>query len=335
MKFKDFLKDEKGLLVFNFAFLTFTILTILLSPIDKSLLSTCMYILIINIVFLTTHLSISYFKKTKFLNTLRNDINSNDFKSVGFLKPSNEEKIYIDLIKVYMEKCEDIIYENSTKFENNKEIMSIWVHDIKMPISIIKLIIEQNQDTFCEHTLDEIDNELMRIENAVERVLYFSKLENFHKDFLVQDVNIEKLVREVIRKYSKYFITNKINLSLNNLNYNILSDKKWLIFIFDQLIGNALKYTSINDAISIYTEVDKYYIKLHIKDTGCGIKKEDVNRIFDKGFTGNNGRNNAKSTGLGLYLVQELCNSLDHKIEVHSIYTEFTEFIVYFNKNYY
>ena len=151
-----------------------------------------------------------------------------------------------------------------------------------------------------------------------------------YKDFLIQEVNIEKIIRNIIKKYSKYFISKKIILDLNNLNFKVLSDEKWLYFIFEQLLSNSLKYSSLGDNISIYCKRTKNYLQLRVEDTGCGIKKEDLNRIFNKGFTGNNGRNNSKSTGLGLYLVKELCDKLGHKIDVDSEYNQYTKFTITF-----
>lgn len=331
MKFKDFLKDQQGLLIFNFIFLFFTISIILLSPMKDILFGTISYIIIINLVVLFIYLLASYFRKNKFLNLLDEGLTSNELNSISILQASNEENIYLDFINDYKLKCENFITDNSNKVKENKEIMDMWVHDIKMPIAIIKLIIEQNENPYFEKTLDEIDNEVMRIENSVERVLYLSRLDDFHKDFLVQEVNLQPIIRETIKKYSKYFISNKIHLSLDNLDHTVLSDKKWLLFIFDQLIGNALKYTYKNDSISITGEISLNYIFVKVKDTGCGIKKEDLFRIFDKGFTGNNGRHNAKSTGLGLYLVKELCSKLNHNIEVNSSYGEYSEFIIKLN----
>ncbi|MFL8674130.1 HAMP domain-containing histidine kinase [Clostridioides sp. GD02404] len=236
----------------------------------------------------------------------------------------------MNTIKNYQYKCNKIINNNVKKFEENKEIMSMWVHDIKMPIAIIKLTLEQNEDLIDEKISNDIDNEIFRIENSVEKILYLSKLEDFHKDFLIQEVNIEKIIRDIIRKYSKYFISKKIILGLNNLNFKVLSDEKWLYFIFEQLLSNSLKYSSLGDNISIYCKTTKNYLQLRVEDTGCGIKKEDLNRIFNKGFTGNNGRNNAKSTGLGLYLAKELCDKLGHKIDVDSEYNQYTKFTITF-----
>lgn len=333
MKFIDFIKDKLGLLIFNFSFLIFTVLVIIFSPLDVIIFDTIFYITTVNLIFLSFYLIVSYIRKNKFLHLLKEGVDANSIKYISLLKMSNEEKECLKLIKNHQKQCEDIININTNSFEKNTEILIMWVHDIKMPISIIKLIIERNENAYCEKSLDRIDNELMRIENSVERVLYLSKLDNFNKDFLIHEVNIEKVTREIIRKYSKYFIANKIKLNLENVNFNILSDKKWILFIFDQIISNALKYTQCEDSISIVGEKKDNTLEIIIRDTGCGIKKEDLNRIFDKGFTGNNGRNNAKSTGLGLYLTKELCKKLDHGICVDSVYNEYTEVIITLKQN--
>lgn len=333
MRFIDFIKDKFELFIFNFSFLAFVILVIIFSPLDIILLDTISYIVIVNLIFLSFYICISYYKKNGFFHSLIEGININRFNDINLFKLTNEEKIYVKLLKNYQEQWEDSMNKISNNFQRNTEIMDMWVHDIKIPISILKLIIERNEDPSCEQLLDKIDNEVMRIENSVERVLYLSRLEDFHNDFLIQEVQLEKMLREIIRRYSKYFISKKIKLNLDNLDFICLSDKKWLSFIFDQLINNALKYTESEGSISITGEKEDNSLIVIIRDTGCGIKKEDLNRIFNKGFTGNNGRNNAKSTGLGLYLVKELCNKLEHNIIVNSIYNEYTEFIIVFQQN--
>lgn len=330
MKFIDFIKDKLGLIFFNFSFLIFTILVIIFSPLDTILFDTIFYITTVNLIFLSFYLIISYIRKNKFLHLLKEGVDTNSFSDVSLLKISNEEKEYLKLIKDHQKQCEDIINATTDIFEKNSEVFTMWVHDVKMPISIIKLIIERNENSYCEKTLDKIDTEVMRIENSVERVLYLSRLDDFHKDFLIHKVDIEKIIREIIRKYSKYFIANKIKLNLENININVLSDKKWLLFILDQIISNALKYTQCDDSISIIGKKKDNTFNVIIRDTGCGIKKEDLNRVFEKGFTGTNGRDNAKSTGLGLYLAKELCENLDHGIYVNSVYNEYTEFTITF-----
>lgn len=331
MKLIDFIKDKLGVIIFNFSFLIFVVLVIIFSPLDAIIFDTIFYITTVNLLFLSLYLIISYIRKNKFLNLLKEGVDTNSFNDVGLFKMSNEDNVYLKLMKNYKNQCENIINASTDLFNQNKDILNMWVHDIKMPISIIKLIIERNENTYFEKVLDRVDNQVMRIENCVERVLYLSRIDDFHRDFLIHQVNLEEVIKEIIKKYSKYFIANKVNLSLEDIAHNILSDKKWLIFILDQIISNSLKYTQCGDSISIACQEKDNILKMIIRDTGCGIKKEDLNRIFDKGFTGNNGRNNAKSTGLGLYLVKELCEKLDYEISVHSIYNEYTEFIINFN----
>ncbi|HID8236704.1 TPA: HAMP domain-containing histidine kinase [Clostridioides difficile] len=330
MSFKDFLKDKLGFLVYNFTFLIFTVSVIIFSTVDVFLTDTILYILVVNVVFLFLYLFISYIKKNKFLDKIKNDTFKINMNDIELARCKNEEKIYLNIIKNHQYQCNNIINNNIEKFEENKEILNMWVHDVKIPIAIIKLILEQNENLIDEKISDDIDSEIFRIENSVEKILYLSRLEDFHKDFLIQEVNIEKIIRNIIKKYSKYFISKKIILDLNNLNFKVLSDEKWLYFIFEQLLSNSLKYSSLGDNISIYCKRTKNYLQLRVEDTGCGIKKEDLNRIFNKGFTGNNGRNNSKSTGLGLYLVKELCDKLGHKIDVDSEYNQYTKFTITF-----
>lgn len=334
MRFLDFLKDRIYFLIFNFSFLIFTIFVIVFSPLDEIRFDTITYITIANLIFLSSYLVISYIKKIRFLKLLVNRVYHNDFQEASIFKMNNEEKNYIELFRTYHREAEDIINKSNNKFQENKRIMDMWTHDIKMPISIIKLIIDGNDNPYFEQTLKEIDNEITRIENSIEILLHLSRLDDFHNDFLVQNVELDKVLKEIIRKYSKWFISKEIKLSLNNVDYVCLSDKKWLTFILDQIISNALKYTDVKDSISIIGEEKDKSFNLIIKDTGCGIKREDINRIFEKGFTGTNGRNNTKSTGLGLYIAKELCNKLDHGLKVDSTYNEFTEFIIIFKKKF-
>ncbi|WP_227856584.1 MULTISPECIES: hypothetical protein [unclassified Clostridioides] len=146
MSFKDFLKDKLEFLVYNFAFLLFTIAVIIFSPIDTLLVDTIVYILIVNIVFSFIYILTGYIKKNRFLEKIKNNTFKVSTNDIELIKCTNEEKIYLDIIKDYQSQCDDIIDINTKKFEENKETMSMWVHDIKMPIAIIKLILEQNEN---------------------------------------------------------------------------------------------------------------------------------------------------------------------------------------------
>ncbi|WP_315166122.1 ATP-binding protein [Metaclostridioides mangenotii] len=333
MTIKKFLKDNYSFFIYNLTFMLLITLTLVFSPIEYVFSDTIMYISLIDIVLTTTYLCLKYLNKKVFINKLKDGIDNNNFNELTIFKSNEEEKFYLNLLREYQDSSNKILNDNKKELEENKDMINLWVHDVKIPISIIKLIIEENEDEELEKVLEGINTEVFRIENALERVLYFSRLDSFHKDFFIQDVNLERIVKDVVKKYSTYFINKKVCLKLENLDYTVLSDKKWLTFILEQIVGNSLKYISSNNDISITCKKTKNYLQLKVEDHGCGIKKEDLSRIFDKGFTGNNGRYNAKSTGLGLYLVKELSDKLKHDIKVESEYGKYTLFTIEFNVN--
>ena len=145
-------------------------------------------------------------------------------------------------------------------------------------------------------------------------VLSYIRLGSNENDFVIKEYDLDNIVRQAIRKYAPLFIRKKINLDFQPTTYKVLTDEKWLVFVIEQLLSNAIKYTN-KGKISIYPLEDK---KLVIEDTGIGISQEDIPRIFDKGFTGYNGRTDKKATGLGLYLCKNILDKLSHKISIES-----------------
>ena len=145
-------------------------------------------------------------------------------------------------------------------------------------------------------------------------VLSYIRLGSNENDFVIKEYDLDNIVRQAIRKYAPLFIRKKINLDFQPTTYKVLTDEKWLVFVIEQLLSNAIKYTN-KGKISIYPLENK---KLVIEDTGIGISKEDIPRIFDKGFTGYNGRTDKKATGLGLYLCKNILDKLSHKISIES-----------------
>ncbi|PKM71531.1 MAG: hypothetical protein CVU92_08175, partial [Firmicutes bacterium HGW-Firmicutes-17] len=158
--------------------------------------------------------------------------------------------------------------------------------------------------------------ELFKIEQYVEMVLQYLRLESMSSDLILVEYDLADIVRQAVKKYGIIFINKKISLELAELNCRVLTDEKWLVFVLEQIISNALKYTN-QGKISIYLD-DWSEKTLIIEDTGVGIRDEDIARIFDRGFTGYNGRMDKKSTGIGLYLCQQVLNKLSHSITVTS-----------------
>lgn len=185
-----------------------------------------------------------------------------------------------------------------------------WVHQIKTPISTMKMILE-SEDT-DEHRM--LLAELFRVEQYVEMVLSYLRLGSEHSDYVFKEYELDHIIRQAVHKYASQFVHRRIRLDYTPTDVSVLTDEKWLLFIIEQILSNSIKYTQ-KGSVSITVTPDKV---LKIADNGIGIAPEDLPRIFEKGFTGYNGRLNKKSTGLGLYLCKKAADRLSHKISAES-----------------
>lgn len=171
-----------------------------------------------------------------------------------------------------------------------------------------------------------------RIDQLVEQVLYYSKIDDFSRDYFIHELGLKALVNEVIKKHARTFINKNIRVEIDISAMEVNSERKWLMFILDQIISNSLKYTDKGGKIKIHAEQDEQGKRLIITDNGTGIRAEDLERVFDRGFTGYNGRKFSKSTGMGLYLAIKLARKLGHEISIASEYGEYTRVTVHFPK---
>ena len=187
---------------------------------------------------------------------------------------------------------------------------TLWVHQIKTPIAAMDLLLQAGPDRATE-----MEIELQKIAQYVDMVLQYLRLDSTDKDLVLQRCQLDAVVRQTVRKYAKLFILKKIQLVFQETKWEVLSDEKWLCFLLEQLMSNALKYTPEGGKISIFLEGET---NLVIADTGIGIAPEDLPRVFEKGFTGNNGRMDKKATGIGLYLCRRVTNLLGHTISIAS-----------------
>ncbi|MEG2684837.1 MAG: sensor histidine kinase [Erysipelotrichaceae bacterium] len=191
-----------------------------------------------------------------------------------------------------------------------REYIEMWVHEIKTPLAASKLIIENSKND----TTISINNEIEKVEDYVEQALFYARSNSVEKDYIIKELNLMKQISNVIKKNSRSFILKNIAINITNCDVNVFSDEKWLSFILNQIIGNSLKYTPNNGKIDINTTIASNSLLLKINDNGIGVLESELDRLFNKGFTGSNGRNVAKSTGMGLYLCKKLCTKLNSNI---------------------
>lgn len=219
------------------------------------------------------------------------------------------EKDYESLIHILYRDKIDLISEADKKHTDLIEYYTLWTHQIKTPLSAIDFLL-QSKD---ENIFHDLELQVIEIEKYVDMALEYIRIHSMNSDLKLEKHSLQKIIKKAVKDYSKLFIYNNIKLNLDENDIEVITDQKWLLFVLKQILSNSLKYTD-NGIISIY--VEDY--NLIIEDTGIGINQEDIPRIFEKGFTGYNGRMNRKSTGLGLYLSKSILDNLGHKIIISS-----------------
>lgn len=221
-----------------------------------------------------------------------------------------------DIERCYAALCEELFAalcemksENAHRMSNMSDYYTMWAHQIKMPIAAMRLVLD-NEDSPRSRELSE---ELQRIEQYTQMVLCYVRLESSENDIVVRMHSLDDMIKQAIRRFSSQFIRKKLALSYESTDVKVLTDEKWFVFVLEQLLSNAVKYTR-KGRVSIEVKDGE----LCISDTGIGIASEDLPRIFDKGFTGFNGRVDMKASGIGLYLCKRVCEMLGHTISITS-----------------
>ena len=241
------------------------------------------------------------------------------------------------ILKNTLEQIDKSMLENVNKYkymtEDYKEYIELWIHEIKIPIAASKMVIENNKNEVTK----SIDEELDKVENYIEQALFYARSNTVEKDYYIRKVFLKEIVNESIKKNKSSLIQEKISINIHDLDLEVNTDNKWIVFILNQIIQNSIKYRKKEESvIEIYASQGKENVILYIKDNGIGIKQGEITRVFEKGFTGTNGRlSNKKSTGIGLYLCKKLCNKLGIGLELNSVQNEGTEVMLIFPQSSY
>lgn len=222
------------------------------------------------------------------------------------------EFLYQDIIVSFEKEKNRLIFEKEVKYKDMIDYYTMWAHQIKTPLSALKLMIQAREELDKELIL-----EIFKIEQYVEMVLQYLRMEDMSKDLRIEKYSLDNLVKQAVRKYATLFIYQNVSIEVDLGEEYIVSDEKWFVFILEQLISNGIKYNKKGGKVKIYAHP---MLKSHliIEDTGIGIKEEDIYLVFQRGFTGLNGRFDKRSSGIGLYLCKTICNKLSHRIWIES-----------------
>lgn len=334
MKFINYLKDKLYFILISL-FSHFIILLILFAfKSDKSL------IISISIILFATFASlilIDYLRKKRFYNNLLSNIEKLD-KAYLVLETLNKpefyegELLYQALYEINKSMNERVRGEEE-QLLNFKDYTEMWIHEVKRPLASLVLTLNNHNNILDRKT----KNILKRLEDYVDQVLYYVRSENAEKDYYIKETDLSKVIKNVGIKNMDDLLDNEVDFIVDKTTYKVTTDSKWLEFILNQIINNSIKYKKNidNSYIKIYVEDKKNTTTLIIEDNGIGITSSEIKQVFDKTFTGTNGRDKSASTGMGLYIAKKLCKKLGHKIEIESIENEYTKVSITFAKNKY
>lgn len=330
MSFIGFFKDK---LVFLFCQTAIIIaVSIILFSLDFTISGIIFFCICLLIITLVSFLW-EYFKKRNYYSKLYDSLEKLDKKQllVSVLETPDfvEGEILHDVLQQTKKAMNDEIAAYRHLNEDYHDYVETWIHEIKIPISCIDLICENNKSDVTTSIRDE----LIRIERYVEQALYYARSLHLEKDYSIQELSLEQLVKSSIKKHARQLIACDMRLQFESLEKTIYSDSKWIDFVLGQIISNSIKYRSDNPILLFSAEENKDSISLRIKDNGIGIADSDLSRIFSKGFTGNNGRKYAKSTGMGLYLCKQLCGKMHLNIYAESEIDKGTIITIVFPKD--
>lgn len=333
MKFISYIKD-KMYIIFSFI-IAIMLITMLLVGF-KTPLELNIAIFVILSILLVLILLFDYFRKRKFYSDLLYNIDNLE-EAYLVLETINEPEFYegellCQALYEIDKSMTEIVNGMELQNQNFKEYIEMWIHEIKIPISSLTLMTHNNDKLDAK-----VAEQIRRIEDYVEQVLYYVRAENAWKDYLIKKVKINKVINSVALKNKDDLLASKIDLIVEKSEESVYTDTKWLEFILNQLISNSIKYRKEDNCyIKIYTQVDDGKVDLVVLDNGIGIEFSDLPKVFDKTFTGKNGRGIAKSTGMGLFIAKNLCTKLGHQIKIESKVNEYTKIIISFsNSDYY
>ncbi|CUO70806.1 ATP-binding protein [Clostridium perfringens] len=331
MNLRDFIKERIVFIIINSLILLFTAILLMVLKVDSFAI---LFIVIINGAGILIYHIFDYLRKKQYYNEIKENMESLDKKylisEVIEEGTFTESKLIYDVICKGNKAMNDEIGEFKRGINDYREYIELWVHEIKTPIATCKLLIENNESPLTE----SIGEEVCKLENYIDQALFYTRSNTLEKDYIIKEMSLSSCVNKVLNNNADSLIKKRVKISLGDLEKMVYSDSKWIEFILGQIISNSIKYMNKeHKELNIYCSESSKYVILNIEDNGAGISEKDLSRVFDKGFTGENGRKFGKSTGIGLYLCKKLCKKLGLDITLISEEGKFTRVSIIFPIN--
>lgn len=317
--FKIYIRKQGGKILF---YLLFSTVFFFLFQMYQIPLHAAFYAVSVGGVFGIAVLIFQFMKFRQKYIQLERAVNQKEFLLENLPKAEDGlEEEYEKILEHLYKNIQDMENVHNEKEQDMLEYYTLWVHQIKTPIASMYLKLQGEDSEFSR----EIGTDLMRIEQYVEMVLCYLRLDSSEKDYVFREYSLDSIIKQAVRRFAPQFIRKKIKLEYETTKAVILTDEKWLLFVLEQLLSNSLKYTKPGGCISLQWKPQQLLV---VKDTGIGIAKEDLPRIFEKGYTGYNGREDKKASGIGLYLCKRICEKLGYGIWAESEIHKGTEMIL-------
>ncbi len=332
MKLGLFLKDRLYIIIIFIAFYVVNLLFLLASKVDLFLI---LFFSITLFSIIACVILIEYKRRKDFYDTLITNTEKLDkaylvLETISYPNFYEGELLYNNLYEINKSMSENV-GSLKKQVDDFKEYVEMWIHEVKIPIASLSLLLYNNKNLYDKKTMKIVS----QIDNYVEQVLYYTRCENLEKDYLIKRTSLAKVLANVAIRNKDDLLENEIDLEIDDRGISVLSDSKWLEFILNQIVNNCIKYKDSNKEshIKIWVVDTKNKTNLFIEDNGIGIDDGDIDRVFDKAFTGVNGRKYSKSTGMGLFIVKNLITKLGHGIEIESKKGNYTRVTIAFYKN--
>ena len=331
MNIGTYIKEKKENIILFIILVIILLFLLDLFGVNKYL--TIMILSLLSIYFIVDFFTF-YLKRKKYYDNFLNNLNLLDKKYL--ILETLEEPEFLDGKVFYdaLYKIDKSMMENINNYRNEtedfKEYVEMWIHEIKIHIAGLMLMCHNNK-TVNKNFLDQLNS----LDNLTDQILYYVRSNYAEKDFLIKEASTDKIINEVLLKNKDSILENHIDVTVDVKNVKVLTDSKWLVFILNQIINNSIKYcdNSRKSYIKFYIEDNEKEMTLHIKDNGIGVNASDLKHVFDKSFTGENGRKMRNSTGFGLYISKKLIEKLGHKISATSEENKYFEIAITFGKN--